>query len=191
MPEPVPADRIPAKSDAQAKGRLLDILQRSLTTVHANAIWLVAPVLHEPGQWAAITEPRAVPVWNSTHTERLYFRSTIRFHYGDHPKYSGERKANTDFYAHTVAREEDMSRQLYSWEWDPTAWSWPHVHVDRAAGGPLGKLHIPTGRVFFENMLIFLIEEHGTQPARTDWKHVLGETLRRVSSFSTWGGLNA
>lgn len=48
-------------------------------------------------------------------------------------------------------------------------------------------MHIPTGRVFFEHVLLFLITEHGVVTARPDWRDVVGQSLDRVSQWATWG----
>ena len=117
-------------------------------------------------------------------------RSTLEIDYGDHPEFSGERKVNTFSYAHTVGRAENLKPQLCSWEWAAFEPKYPHVHVRRADPdhGGLGKLHIPTGRVFFEEVVLFLITEHDVAPQREDWKQVLDESLRRVLTWSSWGG---
>ncbi len=114
----------------------------------------------------------------------------MQFRYSDHPHYPNERKVTTLDYAHTVSRDESLKPQLYSWEWTSSEPMYPHVHVRRSDPNfdGLGKLHVPTGRVFFEHVLLFLILEHGIAPCRDDWRGVLTESFRRVSTFATWGG---
>lgn len=133
--------------------------------------------------------PLAVPL-RTNDGGRLFLRSTILFKYAESVKFPGERKVSTLEYAHTVSSDESLKPQLYSWEWAPQEPGYPHVHVRRSDPEyhGLGKLHIPTGRVFFEHVLLFLIAEHDVVPVVDDWKPKLSESLRRVSSFSTWGG---
>jgi hypothetical protein len=81
----------------------------------------------------------------------LFLRSSLKFDYGDDARHPGERKVNTNLYAHTVGTAERLKPQLYSWEWAAAEPTYPHIHIRRADPGyhGLGKLHIPTERVFF------------------------------------------
>jgi hypothetical protein len=152
---------------------------------------MVAPDLGRPDQWNAITVPDLVDL--RTHDGgSLSLRSTIGFSYVDDERWRpAERKVSTVEYAHTVGSQRgSLKPQLYSWEWSMAEPKYPHVHVRRGHPdhGGLGKFHIPTGRVFLEYVLIFLIQEHGVIPQRDDWLEVLGESFRRVSRYATWGG---
>jgi hypothetical protein len=182
-----PADREPARTDAQAKSRFLEVLGRSLSTVSKTAVWRVGPVGEE---FAAFTVPETLRLSMSDESDCVYLRSTMRFTYEDDRRFEGERKVATSLYAHTAAHRQDLSPELYSWEWAASEPTYPHLHVRRSDMdfGGLGKFHIPTGRVFFEDVLTFLIREHFVQPVRDDWEAVLTESHRRVSTFATWGG---
>ena len=184
---PADRDRDPARSDAEAKARFLGVLNRSLSAVCRNSVWIVSPLAG--GQFNAFTSPKPAIRLRVPDGPDLYLRSTIRFQYVADDRFTrGERKVSTDLYAHTVGTSDSLKPQLYSWEWS-TAQA-PHLHVRRGDPdyGGLGKLHLPTGRVFFEDVLRFLVTEHGVPPARDDWQDVLGEGLRKVSMFATWGG---
>lgn len=188
MPSSTPADRQPARTDAQARSRFLRFLNLSLGTVASGPIWTVSSL--PLGGFSAFTSQPVVDL--KTANDRLYLRSTINFTYVDHPQFPGERKVSTRLYAHTVGSTDTLKPQLYSWEWnskssEPT---YPHVHVRRSdpTYHGLGKLHIPTGRVFYEHVLLFLIREHGVTPCRADWSDVLRDCLHRVSTYSSWGG---
>jgi len=120
----------------------------------------------------------------------VFLRSTIQFRYEDDPRHPGERKVSTEHYGHTVGTSESLKPGLYSWEWSLAEPRYPHLHVRR--GDPdypgLAKYHIPTGRVFFEDVLRFLIADHNVECAREDWDVVLSESWRRVSIWASWGG---
>jgi len=181
------ADREPARNDAEAKRRLLGVLNRSLSAVCNEAIWLVSP--GGDGVFTALTAPPIVPL--RVDEEKLWLRSTLQFSYVDDLRFGGrERKASTHFYAHTVGETDRLKPQLYSWEWASSEPTYPHLHLRRAdpAFHGLGKLHIPTGRVFYEDVLRFLIAEHGVEPAREDWQKALDDSFRRVSNYASWGG---
>ena len=182
------ADRDSARTDAQAKERLLRVLNRSLSTVCTGPIWLVSPVPGSSDEHSAITNPPAIHL--KAGNSSLFLRSTLRFTYVDNERFRGERKVSTCHYAHTVGESEFLKPQLYSWEWASSEPRYPHLHIRRSdpAFHGLGKLHIPTGRVFYEDVLRFLIAEHGVEVARADWQDVLDESFRRVSTFASWGG---
>ena len=180
-----PADRVPARSNSQAKERFLGVLDKSLSTVCPTAMWRVGP--RDEG-FAAFTVPPVVTL-RTVGGIPLYLRSTLEIDYGDHPDFDGERKVNTFSYAHTVGRSDSLKPHFYSWEWAAVEPMYPHVHVrmkDPDYHG-LGKLHIPTGRVFFEEILLFPLAEHQVAPQRDDSKAVLEESLRRVLMWSSWG----
>ncbi len=188
MSNSTPANRDPARTDAQAKARLLRVLGLSLSTVCSRGIWLVSPDPSGGGIVTALTNPPVIPL--QAGDSQIFIRSTIQYEYTDHQRFPGERKASTHQYAHTVGESESLKPQLYSWEWASAEPTYPHLHLRRSDPEfhGLGKLHIPTGRVFYEDVLRFLIKEHVVEPAREDWDEVLGESFSRVSTYSTWGG---
>lgn len=69
-----------------------------------------------------------------------------------------------------VTADEDLGDELVSWHWHPNSRRDPHLHVygQHEASGPLGKLHLPTGRVSFEAVVRCLILDWGVTPARDD-----------------------
>lgn len=191
MPSSTPADREPARTDAQAKERFLGVLGRSLSAVSTSAIWHVLP---RGDSYLAVTAPEVVGLRSATGETTIYIRSTIEFVYIDDLRFGPpERKVSTRFYAHTVGSSPTLKPQLYSWEWSASEPRYPHVHVRRSDTDfhGLGKLHIPTGRVFYEHVLLFLVHEHGVQCVIPDGEAKLGESLRRVSTYATWGGGDA
>lgn len=190
MPDPTPVKREPTKTDRDAKARYLRVLQLSLTTVSATAIWQVLPTPKVPSGWAAFTVPDLVPIPRSDvagETRRpLWLQATQVFTYVDDERYPGERKVRTADYAYTVSNEDH--RELYSWQWHPSVgdWTLPHVHVHRDLDGGTGKLHIPTGRVAFEHVLLFLRRDHGMELARDDADAILEDCLDRFMRYRTW-----
>ncbi len=63
------------------------------------------------------------------------------------------------------------------------------MHIGRAHPrlGELGRLHVPSGRIAFEQVLLFVIDELGVVPAREAAREVLGEVLERFRQYRTWG----
>ncbi len=189
MPDPVPADRIPTKTDSAARRRYRVFLQKSLSAVDGTAQWLLQRVPGESSLWTMTTVPAIISLKKCTSHDRLYLRATQRFSLGAHPRYEGERKVVTQDYAYTLSDSADQRPEMYSWQWTHEV-APPHVHIGRGnpSLGSLGKLHIPTGRVAFEQILKFAIEEHDVQTAidRADAIRDLDECLRRFVTFRTW-----
>ena len=189
MPDPVPADRVPAKTNTEARERYRRFLQKSLSVVDAHAIWLSQAVPGKTDLWTMRTEPSIVGLRKRTSEDRLYLRATQRFTYDHHPAYPGERKVVTLDYAYTLSDSSDQRPELYSWQWTEGV-AEPHVHVGRGDPqlGSLGKRHIPTGRVAFEQVLKFAIEEHDVETAvpMAEATETLEDCLRRFVVFRSW-----
>lgn len=61
--------------------------------------------------------------------------------------------------------------ELFGWHWHPESASWclwPHVHVPADHGD-----HLPTGRVAFEQIVRWLLQEARLPPLRADWEELL------------------
>jgi hypothetical protein len=182
--EPTPADRIKVRTDADAKKRYLSFLQASLSAMHQWAVWRVAPV-RQSDALSAFTQPEWLPFGSGDVAVAL--RATQRIRYLDDQRYPGERKVQTADYGYTL-RDADQ-QEIVSWQWHPSVgdYEMPHVHAGRGLPGDFGRLHIPTGRVAFEDVLLFLIKDFAVQPAKVDGEELIRESLRRFRSFSTWG----
>lgn len=119
----------------------------------------------------------------------LFLRATQEFHFADHAKFPGERKVATDAYAYTLSESADLAPELLAWHWQPEAGHEPpHMHIGRGHPrlGELGRLHVPSGRVAFEQVLVFALDEMAVVPAHADARRTLGDTLRRFTTYRTW-----
>lgn len=118
----------------------------------------------------------------------IYLRSTLQFHYEDHPEFPKERKVATDEYAYTLSRDDLMKDEIVSWHWQPGSRADPHLHVGPAPGGPPKRHHIPSGRIAFEQVLRYAIDDCGVRPAlkKAEALAQLDECLRRFSAYRTW-----
>jgi hypothetical protein len=52
-------------------------------------------------------------------------------------------------------------------------------------GQPLSDVHIPTGRVSFEDVVVFSSTISMRAP-RDDWREIITETRERFEAFRTW-----
>lgn len=141
-------------------------------------------------EYVALTVPETITLQRANGS-RIYLRSTQGFQFGDHEEFPKERKVHTRQYAYTLSESEDLSAELFSWQWHPPAWPEPHMHIGRGHPdhGPLSKLHVPTGRVAFEQVLRFAITEYDVETAKPREEALadLDEVLRRFHAFKSWG----
>lgn len=95
----------------------------------------------------------------------------------------------TTFYQFAILDYEENEIVVYDWApTGPSPVRTPHLHVPAAgsivlkqrAGSPLaqrrtflGSLHLPTGRIALEDIVVLLIREFAAVPRRSDWDEVL------------------
>lgn len=187
-------DRIPAKTDREAEDRFLHFLRQSLRSVSEGATWWVKPPLAD-GLHNAFTSPSTLRIRTVDPEVSIYIRSTISFTFGEHPDYKGERKVFTEHYAHTVSLDPSTKPELWSWQWHPEGHEDAHIHVNGHGDGVghLHRLHLPTGRITWEQVVRFIMTDLNGLPSRalgsTDEERMakalalLGESNRRVQTF--------
>lgn len=113
------------------------------------------------------------------------------FHFEPDARFEGEIKVVTDGYVYRVRSSETAGPDPFQWHWHPEVQKQPDCHLHVGAqhdAGPLNSLHLPSGRVGFEEVLAFLILEYDVRPARPDWQDVLLDTRTRFETYRTWAG---
>jgi len=103
----------------------------------------------------------------------------------------GPLKVSTASYAYDLL---SGNAALLTYHWQPVRRDgrphrvpYPHLHLGEASGHLLGpKNHVPTGRVSFEAVLRFAIEELLVRPLRSDALARLARTEDRFLKFKTW-----
>jgi hypothetical protein len=103
---------------------------------------------------------------------------TLRLHY----RVAQRDPAPGVWTAHTAAYyfalQDERERELLAYHWHPESRSrvtWPHLHVGQALALS-SRIHLPTGRIFLEDILRLAIEEFGVRPRRMNWETVLRQT---------------
>ena len=90
-------------------------------------------------------------------------------------------------YIHTVRLDEELAVEFH-WHPDDGSNVWyPHIHPRLAGGGrDWGGMHIPSGRVLIEDVLIFA-HERGAVPLNENWEAVVSRIKQRIAEEATWG----
>lgn len=180
-------DRIPARSERDARDRFLTFLSRTLQCLSSTTHWIVGP---PQGRYSHLladnvlvallpNAPLAVPRNNG---DILYFAPTITFRVvADDRVKRREFRTTTLGYIHVLAIDEQLTHPLFEWHWhDYLGPENHHVHV--SAHGELGDLtsyHVPTGRTHVEGIVRFMIEELDVVPAHKGWDKVISDSETR------------
>jgi hypothetical protein len=94
----------------------------------------------------------------------------------------GQWRVRTLRYSYALCRTPDLAEEVVLWHWHPPISTEPHIHV----GGTLHKLHIPSGRVSFEAVLRFLIQDMGVRRERPEWEELLADAEGRFRAYRSW-----
>lgn len=195
---PEPPNREPATDAYQAAERYKRIISRSLTCLTDN-IWIASPALRgsdEVRQLYLSPGPGGSPVRLQRESGgAIYFTALQRFVVIPDNRFRfGEWKVSTREYKYAIyeAPTRDSLKPVIEWHWHPASDPpWPHIHVradERVCGATSRKLHIPSGRVAFETVVHFLIDELGVKPACRDWRELTRSARERFETFQTWPG---
>ena len=166
-----------ARSRNQAVRRYKRGLQKALTCLTGTDIW-ITPADTTGSEEFLLTVAGGEPVMLSCGNHDLFFDASQRFSvYHD----GREFRVRTLGYIYTMSSSETLETEVVSWHWHPRTRSRPHIHV-----GGLALGHVPTGRVTFEAVARYAIEDLGATPGRDDWEDVLMETEARHAKFRSW-----
>lgn len=132
---------------------------------------------------------------------RIHVKSTITFAYVNDPRpdRAGDRKVSTTSYVHTLAEDDQISQEFAGWHWHPAntpSMEIPHLHIGRRSDWiahpvySFPKLHMPTARVAFEEILLFAFRDLKVRPAngrsRDDCIDQLRRSLALFKAYCTW-----
>lgn len=143
---------------------------------------------------SAITIPDCLKLDRGDDLAPIYLRSLISFEFEDDPKVKGDRKVGTRGYSHTVSLAED-GEILLRWEWHPEnpRCATTHLHVGFEQhhpddGVPFSRLHLPTSRVTFEQVVEFVIDDLGVVVSDTTAASRVGDARRQHEQHRSWHG---
>jgi hypothetical protein len=184
-----------ALTPEDAKARYLRLLQPPLACV-ADTKWVDGPPpRRSTGAIALVTResPATLQRWRGLAAAVL--TATQRFEVIPDYRFDGEWKVSTKAYVYVVSiatRRAPVPVEVFAWHWHPERMprkAYPHLHVrseHRLLGLALKNLHIPTGRVSFEEVVRFLVDELRVVPSREDWRSVVDETEVLFKQYRTW-----
>jgi hypothetical protein len=185
--------REPAKSPKAAQQRYVRFLQPALSCLSKTAEW--SPAQGEGEDRALLINEHPVKLQRKRGLARLAFAAYQRSEIVEDERYIGEWKTRTLSYAYTVfidSRRLPKPQEILAWHWHPLRTptrDQPHMHArleHRLIGLKLSNLHVPTGRISFEEVVRFLLGELRVVPQEAKWQSILGETEQRFREFRSW-----
>lgn len=184
--------RVPARTKGDALKRYVRYLQLSLSCISGTAQFVTGPRPYGGEDALALTtKPERMRLRCEDETY-VFLAAAQGFHFEADPDFEGEWKVKTDEYAYSVFTSDEESGQLFAWHWHPAAYRADcHIHVGARQGEEraLYRYHVPSGRVAFEEVLRFLLEEFHVESARDDSEEILTNSQTRFEAFRTWPGV--
>ena len=179
--------REPARNPREARDRYLRFLQGPLSCISPGVLIPTPRYRGNRDELALTHNPDLLPLKQRA-GGHIYFSAGQYFQFIPDDRFEGEWKVRTDGYAYRVTLTDDPSSELISWHWHPDSRPGTHLHVIAAHAqyGAIDKMHIPTGRVALEEVVLFLIEDLDVEPRREDWRDVLASSYERFRTYSTW-----
>ena len=188
--------REPARTEHAAQQRYTRVIQRSLGCI-TKSQWYVGPSPTGDDTKALLTNPRTIRLRRTDGGPDLQLEAQQVFKLIPDPRFPGEFKASTLAYVYSVQFREpppDANREVIAWHWHPLTTPdrpAPHLHVNADSptlGATLSKLHVPSGRVAFEEVVRFLVTDLAVIPERPDdWQAVVDESELRFRTYRSWG----
>jgi hypothetical protein len=173
------------RTEAAARKRYIHFLQQSLTCLSSTAQWKTGPRSESKGTYFA--EVARIPLQRISGGPRLYFWAGQVFRYAKNTRKPKEVKVKTLEYSYSLALSRDLAGEVFLWHWQASH-PRPHMHAcfEHPQLGTIRKLHLPTERLAFEQVLRFLLAELKVKPARDDWDRVLSRDEERFRTYRTW-----
>ena len=101
---------------------------------------------------------------------------------------SGPFKVKTTAYQYLL--EDEQEQEIISYQWHPNSRiKFPHLHLGSAtkvANKTINKLHLPTGRISFEQVLRLAVDDLQAKPLNEQWNVILSDTQGRFEKWRTW-----
>jgi hypothetical protein len=123
---------------------------------------------------------------------RIHLSVSIHYEIRPHPDL-GPWKIRTRAYFYHIVNDAMDEIVLFHWHPDsPGMVVDPHLHLGRSQLSPSAvishRVHVPTGRIALESVIILAIKELGVIPLRADWEKILTGNLEDFARFRTWSG---
>ena len=167
-----------AKTSAAATSRYKTPLQQVLGCISKTAQWIIAPGPGDDMRRLTIANGPLSFTASKGLTGSLWLDASQKFRV----RHDGtEFRISTEGYIYTISESSTLDTELVSWHWHPPARSRPHLHHTNRAYG-----HLPTGRVSFEAIVRYILEDLEAKPTRKDWQDILLANEALHIKYRSW-----
>lgn len=182
-----------AKSQSEAIDRHRQYIQRSLGLI-SKSIWIPGRTAAKDA-WFLVTAPDRFVTLTAGTGASLYLTASQSLTVDRHRAavikgslFTGY-KVRLTGYVYSIGPVPDPDASFVEWHWHPRdgGETHAHVHVRDELLGTVGKLHLPTSRVFFEQVVAFPVGDLKVD-APDDWRTVLDGIQWRVEEAARWRG---
>jgi hypothetical protein len=184
------SERIPARNESDAEKRFSHAMNMALGLVTRSTQWRASRPRHRDGLWTLLLEEDPAPFpCDAAPPVLLSAYLLFEFERDQRESHVGGMKVITREYIYSLRTAPEEEAELITWHWHPAVKGAPHPHVhvraDREDVPGLRDMHIPTSRVFFEDVLLFAIENLSVT-CRQGGQDSLRESLRRTRNWASW-----
>lgn len=148
----------------------------------------VTGTTQQPGEIGILTVNRGKPLSLDATDRQIEIACSIKYTIRRASSgQSGSWRVSTVSYVHSVSLD---GKSAVDFHWHPDDGSnvwYPHIHpYFLGSGRDQGGMHIPSGRVLVEDVLIFA-HERGAIPLKDEWEGIVSRIKKRVAQEATWG----
>lgn len=183
------SSRKPARNQSEAEKRFTTAMNQNLGLLTRSSQWRAART--SPDLWTLLLEPQdPVPLPRRVGST-LYLSAYIRFGFETDRRdsHEGGVKAVVREYIYSLRTAPEEEAEFLAWHWHPKTQRAEHPHVHARADHPeipdFRDLHLPTARVFFEEVLLFTVTNLDAS-CREGGADSLRESSQRTSKWASW-----
>jgi hypothetical protein len=183
------SDRKAARTESEAEDRFVHAMNGALGHLTRSCSWRAARPWHGTTRALVLLPQDAVPIVCEP-SLGMYFHGSLvyAFERDERPGHQGGTKVAIREYTYSLRIGATPDGEFAAWHWHPsTDVSHPHVHVraDHPDVPGLRDMHLPTARVFLEDVLICAVRDLGARCR--DGDVVALEALRdRTKAWASW-----
>jgi hypothetical protein len=185
---PFEPEIVGADNKSEAEKRFTTSMNRSLGILSRNGLWRTARPEHGELLGLFLTED-PLPIVCAGVPIFLHATLAFEFERDRREEHRGRWKVGIREYIYSLRSDRAPEHEFLAWHWHPTVARKPEPHAHSKSQHPdipdFDQLHIPTSRIFFEDILLFLHEELGATCSEGGAER-LKDLRSRTRRWATW-----
>lgn len=178
-----------ARNDSEAEDRFRTSLNDALHMLTRTSEWRAARPKYGSLRTMLLTPQDTVP-FVCDQGLPVYFNGSLMYEFekDTRPGHEGGVKVIVRKYIYSLRIGSDLDGEFLTWHWHPEVGEpTPHVHVraEHVDVPGLRDMHVPTSRVFLEDVLLFAVRDLGAS-CRDNDPTALKKMRDLTRDWSTW-----